>query len=801
MTLNIVRGDGGGGRKHAPLAGANKNYYEQRQTHEVERDMEEKMNSQVTRGRMALMAALSVGVAASAVPALAQGVAPAATDGEKKAVILPTLGVEGQAVAPTNKPEQAASPKYTAPLRDTPQTITVVPAAVIQEQNLLNLRDILTTVPGITFGAGEGGGGYGDSINLRGYTANSDIAIDGVRDSAQYTRSDSFNLEQLEVTNGANSVYAGSGSVGGSINLVSKAARDDTFTRASAGIGTDAYYRATVDTNQKIGDGVAVRLNAMGHRNDAAGRDVEQAKRWGVAPSVAFGLNSDTRVTLSYFHQHDDNIPQYGLPYFQNAFHEGMLPGVDRSNYYGYANVDEQVSDVDIVTARIEHSFTDKLSVQNMSRWQRVTQYAVVNPPQGTWCLANGTNASTGAACTTPGLYTPSGPRGTTRDTRNTMMFNQTDLKASVDTGDITHNLTFGAAISSEKFHLNTGNSLRNPGGATPNPTLPAMNIAEPNNIYAGPVNFIRTGTQDGNLENQAVYLFDQIKLNEQFEINGGARWEHNKGDYTAGTYSAQGVFTSQGALFKNTDTLFSYRAGLVYKPAQNGSLYIAYGNSKTPSKTSVNGSCTAATCNVDPETAVNYEIGTKWDLLENQLSLTAAIFRNERQNYKVASADPLVPEQQLKGKSRVDGVSLGVAGTVTDEWRVFANYTYLDSEVLQSVDDGVNDPQKGNPLTSVMKHSGSLWTTYDLPAGVQLGYGVTYYGKMYLNNNAAPLYQTPDFWVHRASASYWVTEALQVQLNVNNLLDKKYFQRIRNNGWATPGDTRNATLTANYTF
>lgn len=765
--------------------------------------MDEKNYSQVARGRMALMAALSVGVAASAMPALAQQAGGSASKEEdKKAVVLPTLGVEGQAVAPTNKPEQAASPKYVAPLRDTPQTITVVPAAVIQEQNLLNLRDILTTVPGITFGAGEGGGGYGDSINLRGYTANSDIAQDGIRDSAQYTRSDSFNLEQVEVTNGANSVYTGSGSVGGSINLVSKAAKDDSFTRATAGIGTDSYYRATVDSNQKVGDGVAIRLNAMGHKNDAAGRDVEKAERWGFAPSVAFGLNSDTKVTLSYFHQHDDNVPQYGIPYFQNAFHDGMLPGVEWDNYYGYSNVDKQVSDVDIVTAKIEHSFTDKLSIQNLSRWQRVTQYAVVNPPQGTWCLANGTNASTGAACATPGIYTPSGPRGTTRDSRNSMLFNQTDLKASVDTGGITHNLTFGAAIFSEKYHLNSGNSLRNPGGATPNPTLPGMNIASPNHVYTGPVNFIRTATQDGNLENQSVYLFDQIKLNEQFELNGGVRWEHNKGDYTAGTYTTAGVFQSQGELFKNTDNMLSYRAGLVYKPAQNGSIYVAYGNSKTPSKTAVNGSCTAITCNVDPETARNYEIGTKWDLLENQLSVTAALFRNERSNYKVPSADPLVPENQLKGKSRVDGVSLGVAGTVTEEWRVFANYTYLDSEVLQNADDGAaTDPQKGNPLTSVMKHSGSLWTTYDLPVGVQLGYGVTYFGKMYLNNAAAPLYQTADFWVHRTSASYWVTDALQVQLNVNNLFDKNYFQRIRNNGWATPGDARNGTLTVSYTF
>lgn len=749
---------------------------------------------------MALMAALSAGVVSSlAAPALAQQ-STGSADGA--ATVLPALKVEGQGLSNGNKPERVASPKYTAPLRETPQTITVVPETVIREQNLLTLRDILSTVPGITFGAGEGGGGYGDSINLRGYSANSDIAVDGIRDSAQYTRSDPFNLEQIEVTNGANSVYAGSGSVGGSINLVSKAAKDDVFTSASAGIGTEGYYRATVDTNQKINDNTAVRLNGMWHKNDAPGRDVEKYKRWGVAPSVTFGLQTDTQFTVSYLHQEDDNIPQYGVPYFKNAFHDGMLPGVDSENYYGYANIDDQDIGLDVVTAKLVHQFDENFSVENLTRWQRVTQFALVNPPQGTWCLADGTNASTGAACATPGVYTPSGPRGNTRDTRNTMLFNQTDLKMQLDTGAIQHNITLGAAVFSEKFHLDTGNSLRNPGGATPNPTLPPMSIANPDNIWTGPVNFIRTATQDGSLENQAIYLFDTVKLNDQFDINGGIRWEHNKGDYTAGTYT-NGVFTSQGERFENTDNLFSYRIGGVYKPLPNGSIYIAYGNSKTPSKSSVNGSCTDATCNVDPETAENYEIGTKWDVLDNQLSLTAAIFRNERTNYKVPSADPvLVPEQQLDGKSRVDGVSLGIAGTLTEEWRIYANYTYLDSEVLQSVADGVaTDPQKGNPLTNTPKHSGSLWTTYDLPVGVQLGYGATYQGDYYLNNNAAILYKTDSYWVHRASAAYNVTDELELRLNVNNLFDKLYFTRGRNNGWATPGDGRNATLTLNYTF
>ena len=206
------------------------------------------------------------------------------------------------------------SPKATAPLLDTPQTVTVISDQALRRQNLLTLRDALTTIPGITFGAGEGGGGYGDSINLRGYTANNDINVDGVRDSAQYSRTDPFNLQQIEVYNGANSVFNGSGSVGGTINLVSKVPQPEDLTILQAAIGTDNYFRGTVDTNWRASDLLGVRLNAVFHRNDVPGRDFEEYERWGIAPALTLGIGSPTSLTLAYVHQEDDNVPIYGVP-------------------------------------------------------------------------------------------------------------------------------------------------------------------------------------------------------------------------------------------------------------------------------------------------------------------------------------------------------------------------------------------------------------------------------------------------------------------------------------------------------
>nr|WP_246623663.1 TonB-dependent receptor [Sphingomonas colocasiae] len=746
-------------------------------------------------------------------------------------------------VTATNPHSELESPKQVRPLLDTPQTITVVSSQTIRKQNLLTLRDVLATVPGITFGAGEGGGGYGDSINLRGQSANTDITIDGVRDSAQYSRTDPFNLEQIEVVNGANSVYGGSGSIGGTVNLVTKRPGADDLTILQAGIGTDDYYRATVDSNVRVSELAAVRVNAMFHRNDVPGRDFDKYKRWGIAPSVKLGIDGPTSLTFLYVHQEDENTPQYGVPYYKNALYDGPLPGVPDSGYYGYRNLDTQDQTVDQATIIFDHAFSDKVSVRNLSRWQRIAQNLVVDPPQGTYCLANGT-LPTGAACAAgqlPGVYYPSGPRGGYRNSVNQTLYNQLDLRLNFSTGGLEHTMVIGGSILVEDYTLNNGNVQRNPGGATPNPALDPINIANPNGIYTGPVNAIRTGHQDGETNNKAVYIFDAIKITDQIELNAGLRYENNKGDFRSDTITPDALpipagQTSRyltGVVQSSNDNLFSYRVGLVFKPTPASSLYIAYGNSKNPTSTSVRSGCglAAATnlnvdpCSLAPEQAVNYEIGGKIDLFDRKLQLTAALFRNERKNFRVTANDPFVGSLPVNdGRNRVDGVSLGATGNITREWSIFANYTYLDSVVKQSITDeclanpgatkviggttytcAAFDPQAGNPLTNTPKHSGSLFTTYTFPFGLQVGYGLTYQGSFYLNNaRTTPttvLYKADSYLTHRAFISYPITEGLTAQLNVQNFTNEKYYTSIRNNGWATPGEDRSAVLSLYYSF
>jgi catecholate siderophore receptor len=798
---------------------------------------------------------------AFAAPALLVGGGAQAQDSETQDPALYGQGGDDEAdqgailVSGERQEGEVETPKATAPLLDTPQTVTVVSDQVIRKQNLLTLRDALATIPGITFGAGEGGGGYGDSINLRGYSANNDVTVDGVRDSAQYSRTDPFNLQQIEVYNGANSVFNGSGSVGGTINMVSKAPQAMDLAIFQAAAGTDDYYRAAADVNQRLGDELAVRINAVYHRNDVPGRDVESYERWGIAPSVTLGMMGPFSPTLAYVHQEDDNVPVYGVPYFKSGVNDGPLPGVDPSDYFGYRNLDEQEQTLDRLTLTLEHTFSDAVSIRNLTRWQQVDQHSQTSAPQGTFCLAStgrqpvgATGAATvGLACPNnlaPGFYAPSGPRGNVRDQSNELFVNQADLRVVTEAGSLRNTLVVGGSLTWEDYGITTTQLLRNADGSAFT-GFPPIELANPNTVYTGPVNPTITAQAEAETRNAAVYAFDTLELGI-VELNASVRWESNEATFRniPLTFVPPGttpLTAAQAAPQSSDEKLFSYRFGAVVKPAENVSLYAAYGNSKTPSSATVRLGCgvisapgAADPCATAPETARNYEVGAKASLLGNRLQLTAALFRNERSNFRVPSNDPSQPAalQVLDGRAQVDGLALGISGNVTPAWTVFANYTYLDSEVLQSVSDfclatpgaagcansvAVRDPQAGQRVLQTPRHAGSLFTTYRLPFGLELGYGLTYQGAFALNNRVlagglvTPQFFAEDYLVHRIFVSYPIDDHLTLQLNVQNVTDEEYYTGIRNNvnatsgtitgGWATPGEGRSAVLSVFYSF
>jgi catecholate siderophore receptor len=341
------------------------------------------------------------------------------------------------------------------------------------------------------------------------------------------------------------------------------------------------------------------------------------------------------------------------------------------------------------------------------------------------------------------------------------------------------------------------------------------------------------TARSRGDSDNQAVYAFDTLEIGRRFELNAGVRLERARGRFVNVALAAYPPGTTpltplQLLPQRNSETLFSYRFGGVFKPTPNSSVYVAYANSRTPASATVRLGCgviaapgAADPCASAPETARSYEIGAKADVLDRRLQLTAALFRNERSNFRVPSNDPTQPAglQVLDGRSRVDGIALGASGFVTPRWSIFANYTYLDAEVLQSVSDfclstGCFDPQAGDRLIQTPRHSGSLFTTYRFPFGLEIGYGFTAQSGVATYQRTAQQREQfiADGWTtHRFFLSYALTEGLTAQLNVQNATDTRYFTSIRNNvnatsgavtgGWAAPGEARSAVLSLFYSF
>jgi catecholate siderophore receptor len=704
------------------------------------------------RHRLLACSALAlVTVCAAAAAAQAQGTAQAPVE-------LPAVSVEGQTpAADSYKPENSASPKFPEPLLDTPRTITVIPKAVIEQRGATSMTEVLRTVPGISLGAGEGGIAAGDRTFIRGYDARGDLFVDGARDFGAYFR-DPFNLEQVEILKGPASAYTGRGSTGGSINQISKTPREESFYSGALTLGTDLTRRATIDFNQAVSEGVAVRLNAMGHDAEVAGRDDVEQQRWGVAPSITFGLGRPTQVTASYFHLNQDNIPDYGHPFDPAT---GKPVNVDRDNFYGLVNRDFDEAQADIGTLRLDHELNDMFKFRNQTRYGQTTRNFIVSKPE----YAAGASTVTRA--------------NRSRDSEDTILLNQSDLTSVFDTGFINHTLVAGIELSRE--------TSENRNRAPTTGSLPAADLFDPNPGDPFSVNPAFSGARsEAQVDTVGVYAFDTLKLNEQWELVGGLRWDRFATDSTS--IATNGVATE----FNRVDKTLNGQGAIVYKPVPNGSVYVSYGTSSNPSAEFL--TLAANNANTEPEKTRSYEIGTKWDLFGNLLSATAAIFRTEKTNARIT--DPLGGTALvLDGEQRVDGFEVGLSGSITDRWKVFGGYTYLKSEIIKAA----TPAEVGKEFPNIAPHNLSLWTTYDLTEYVGVGFGATYQDRRYANTlNDRVL---PDYWRFDAMASYQLTEHVGLRLNLLNLTDETIYDSTHNGQHALVAPGRTALLTAVFNY
>ncbi|MBM0108474.1 TonB-dependent siderophore receptor [Steroidobacter sp. S1-65] len=711
-----------------------------------------------------------------------QAAAPQLQAAESKPQQLPKISVKAE--EETLKTEVASSPKYSQPLLDTPQTIQVIPQAVIRERAATTLRDVLRNSPGITFQAGEGGGGLpGDqNFSMRGTSARNSLFVDGVRDVGSYTR-DSFNLQQVEVIKGPTGTMAGRSATTGAINQVSKAPHQGDAQDYSLGLGSDDYKRVTGDINLGFGDSMALRLNAMYHDAEVANRDVVENQRWGFAPSFALGLGTATRFTASALYVEEDNVPDYGLPWGSTTqtgaadpTHNGTFPtgayeatpAVDQSNFYGLKNYDFEDIQTKSGTLQLEHDFSDAITARNVLRYLDSERSSAITAPR------------------------PPNRQLQRRDMQTENITNLTDVTLEFATGGIKHTVVTGLELTRE-----TTNG-RNSAQSTNQPQITDFFNPDPNAAPLGPMPANTGNPSETEIKNIGLYLVDTIQLNEQWAVTAGLRRDDVDVDYQLRNF-ASGAVTDD---LSRSDEEFTYQAAVTFKPVAEGTLYVAYGTGFDPTVdagttgSGLSGSPTQANnVNLPPEESSNIEAGVKWELFDRRLALNGAVFRTEKTNLRTRNlnSDPFI----LDGEQRIQGLELSASGMLNDAWSVFAGASFLDAEYRFSA----NALENGQELPLVPEVSANAWTTYVLPFGLTVGLGVQYIDDMVRSRNATLGELVVDgTTLVDVMASYVVNDTVSLRLNVLNVSDEDYVDRF-GGGHYVPGAGRTAQLTAFLSF
>ena len=709
------------------------------------------------------------------------------------------------------KVDESANSKLVAPLLDTPKSVSILSQKLIKDSNSNTLLEALRYEPGITLGAGEGGTPFTDMPYIRGYSAQSSVYVDGVRNSTSQNR-DMFAIEQVEVIKGSSSALGGGGSVGGSINLIPKVAHEGDVYQGSVQGGTDNYRHIQLDANKDFGNGVAGRVVVMGHENEKAGsNNGAEYARTGIASSLAFGLDTATRGTLSYYYLRSNDEPDAGIPFLPVG---GKPIDVKQGTYYGWKARDFDKRENHIGTFKLEQDLADDLTLSNtMSYTKSKSDYIYTNADDSKGNVTqNGTISR----------------RALSRIVDTDGYSDQLALKGKFNTGALKHSFNTGAEWSYQQSNqgVYTFTDASGTTSTVHNTSCPVSSALSNGwcTSVDNPMNGAFTDTL-GSIKNQyttrsrtvSLYALDSIEFNPQWLLNLGVRWDkfeterkYNKNIYktvggTNGNYSND-ISIAAGQKFENDSDYFSYQAGLVYKPTENGSIYASFATSANPVGVDQGDGADALSTSsqqandLSPEKARTFEVGTKWDLFNNRANLTAAIFRTEKQNTRIAIDANTTTNA---GESKVDGFEVGFNGKVTDKWEVSAGYSYLDSELTKAAYNAV--AQEGKPLPFVAKNSATLWSTYRVLPKLTLGAGAEYRDKVFTNTNTGTTMledkYLPTYTIYNAMAKYDVNKNVNLQLNINNISDKRYFTSAHPAHYAFEGNGRNAVLAINFKY
>ena len=681
-----------------------------------------------------------------------------------------------------------------ADLMDVPQSVVVINKALMESQGATSLQSAIRNVPGITIGAAEGGT-IGNNFNINGFSARTDLYLDGMRDRGQYYR-DVFALEQIEVLFGPASLLFGRGSTGGVINQVTKKPGLKNATELSASVTTNGLVRTTADVNVPFGQDSsnAARVNAMFQYGKASTVDMTTVQDFGFAPAVKFGIGTPTQITLQALMQHNHDQVPYGVPPLN-----GFPLNVPRNTAYGFSD-DYTNQDAISLMATVDHAFNKdfKLRNQTMFNFVNTNVHETSGNAVGTLAANGGFVPAANGAIATPFSGAPLSQlyvRQQSRD-RNIYDFtldNQTELSANFDTGPVGHTFLLGAEFAYESYWnqsfyrngtcngvpLQASNATTGFVGCTPAGGTTWIN--SPSNIP----------DQYGNLASAqawtaAGYFNDTIQVMPWLKLVGGLRLDYYYAQIGNSQNSANIFGNTTVPYFVQPITFLSVRTGAIVEPTRQQSYYFSYSTSFNPSLEQL--TSTTGSAQLPPEQNEAFEAGAKFELLNGNLSLNAALFQITKTNARTQNPDGTF---SATGTVRVKGVRTGVTGRITPEWQIFGGYAYLDGRII----DGVGAGTQGMVPLNTPRDSGTVWSTYTFRETYEIGGGATYIGYRYANNTNTV--QVPDFVRLDMTAAYR-QPTYDVRLNIFNLTNTMYYEQViaSDGGRAVAGSGLTAMLT-----
>lgn len=710
--------------------------------------------------------------------------------------LLPEVRVTSSGAPTSFKATTSDNTKFTQPLLDTPKTVQVIKRELIEQQGATTLMEALRNTPGITMQLGENGNtSAGDAFQMRGFGTQNATFLDGLRDVGAITR-DVFNVDRVEIVKGPSGSDVGRAAPSGYINLFSKLPTGENFSAANLMVGSADRKRFAGDLSRSLSeDGTAAfRLNVMAQDSGVAGRDIVNNRGIGIAPSVVFGLGTPTRIYLYSQHQRQDNVPDGGIPSIgRSGFYNANAavdagPRVRRENFYGSSNDFEHV-DADMGTIKLEHNLNSQTMVRNITRYGKTKMDRVLT----------GINTIT-AVGASPDTWTVSRSRqGVNQE--NEILINQTSLTTTFKTGFIKHDLNGGLELIHER-QVTLGSVV----GVSPAANLYNPNPKDPMGapVYTGALTDGKTGTV-------AAYVFDTLSLTDAWKINGGARMEHFNTDTVGATVAVAPATGLVGSSLGNSGNLKSWNVGTLYKPAKNGTIYASYANSYTPPG-GTNFILSAAAGNqansaLDPQKTTGMEVGTKWDLLNNRLNVTAALFSTE--NDKQVTQDPFTLTTIQSGKTKVKGAELLAVGQITNFWQVSGGIQKLKANQAGQLSGAA--PGVPGVVTEAVRWTpdltATLWTSYTM-APFTIGGGMRYVSEqkrtITSNTNLATqnMPTIPSYAVTDLMLAYRVSSNINLRMNLYNLFNKNYISTLNNGGSRIVlGVPRSFALTASFLF